>query len=40
MIHRILQIGGNDKAFVTQGRAYTTVELWIAGLASPTVGGW
>ena len=40
MIHRILPIGNNDKAFVIQGRAYTAIELWIAGLASTLRGAW
>lgn len=38
--HRILTIGDNDKAFVCHGRAYTALELWIAGLASYHGGGW
>lgn len=40
MIHRVMTIGGNEKAFVLNGRAYTALELWLAGLASYGGGGW
>ncbi len=34
MIYKIFSISDSDKVFVFNTKAYTTLELWLAGLAT------